>query len=159
MVITIHDLDTPADLIAAIAAISQTANEHGDSFYQADWTFSHTPPPVPTVEQVTDIVQFDLTDYAALTTPARPPDEDGHRAAAAAPPRRRLAAARTPALRPLPQRRPTRTPHRLLDVLDRPPPQRRTAVTDRPPSPLLTAVVATYLYVATPIAFVLVPIM
>ena len=32
-------------------------------------------------------------------------------------------------------------------------------MTDRPPSPLLTAVVATYLYFATPIAFVLVPIL
>jgi hypothetical protein len=77
VVITIHDLDTPADLIAAIAAISQTANEHGDSFYQADWTFSHTPPPaVPTVEEVTDIVQYDLTDYALLTAPAADPTDE-----------------------------------------------------------------------------------
>ena len=70
MVITINDITTPSNLIAAIAAISQTANEHGDSFYQADWTFSYSPPPVPTVEQVAEIVQFDLTDYHGLTTPA-----------------------------------------------------------------------------------------
>jgi hypothetical protein len=71
VVITIHDITTPAALIAAIAAISQTANEHGESFYEADWAFSDSTTDVaPTVEQVTEIVQFDLADYFGLNADA-----------------------------------------------------------------------------------------